>query len=133
MINLDAELLLRAGALFVTALIVFHLMFWRLFRWPADLRSTNYINQRVPQVMNWCLIFIFALFAWLSWFHASELTQSPLGRALLLGMAGLWWFRCALQPIYFGAQRASLVLLAVFACGGLLYSLAWWVSRTPGA
>ena len=65
--------LIKAGGFYNIALVVFHLLFWRLFNWDEDLRSLSFINRATMQVMNLSLVVVFALFAYLSLVHSYEL------------------------------------------------------------
>jgi len=43
-------------------LVVFHLLFWRVFNWKDDLRSLSFLNKQTMQVLNLCLTIMFAIF-----------------------------------------------------------------------
>ncbi len=59
---MDMELLIKLGGIYYIILIVFHLLFWRIFNWQEDLRSVSFINRSTMQVMNIFLIFVFLFF-----------------------------------------------------------------------
>ena len=44
--------LLIAAAIYSFALAIFHLMFWRLFNWPASLAGSGNLNVSVTQTLN---------------------------------------------------------------------------------
>ena len=56
-----AQWIFAAGA-FNLALAVFHLCFWRLFRWPASLAESGSLNRNVTQILNLAITYLFALF-----------------------------------------------------------------------
>lgn len=120
------HVLLFAGGLFHIGLIVFHLLFARLFHWGVELAKLGFINRQIMPVMNNVLILLFAGFAWLSFVYADELTGTPLGYAVLLGVALFWLWRAMLQVIYFRLRHwASWLLFFVFFGGAMLYGSVW--------
>ena len=107
--------LIEYGGYFNIALVVFHLLFWRLFNWPETLQPLSSLNRSIMQVMNLVLIFIFAMFAYLSLVHTWELYYTTLGRAVLLSVAVIFLLRALLQVIFFQLKHvASVVLLLAF-------------------
>ncbi|MCA3595297.1 MAG: hypothetical protein IOC64_11225 [Methylobacterium sp.] len=85
------------------ALTLFHIGFWRLFRWPETLQPSGRLNTAVTQVMNIMLTFVFGtVAATLFWMGAA----TP--AALLFAAAAFGALRTILQPIFFGlGSRAS--------------------------
>ncbi len=126
---MSPEAFIVLGGVFNLAFLVFHGFFWRLFEWRTDLRSLSAINRRVMPILNLCLMFVFAAFAYVSMFHAAELLRTSLGTSLLLLMSLFWWARAVEQVVYFGLSRpASLAFFVVFTCGGVLYAVPWYFS-----
>jgi len=123
---MDPRDLVIAGGVFHAALVVFHLFFWKLFRWKTELAKLTSLNRAVMQVLNLCLTFAFVVFAYLSWVHTDELVSTDMGRALLLLLALFWYSRAAQQIIFFGLRKGlSWAFLAYFLAGGSLYLAAW--------
>ena len=119
------ETLVVAGGLFSGAFAVFHLLFWKLFRWKTELAKLTALNRAVVQVLNLCLTFVFVVFAYISLVHASELVTSELGRSLLLLIAAFWYLRAVEQIFFFGLRKPlSVVFLVLFLVGGSLYATA---------
>lgn len=126
---MSLKLLLLLGGLYHTGFAIFHLMFWRLFRWDSELLKLGTVNRAVMQILNLCLTFVFLFFAYLSVFHADELLASPLGHALLAGIALFWALRALEQWWFFGLRHpASAFLFVLFALGGGLYLWLLWQS-----
>ena len=118
------EALIYAGGVYTIGLIVFHLLFWRIFNWPETLKHLNYVNKATIQVLNISITFIFFIFAYLSFAHTHELLNTPLGRALLILIASLWLFRAVLQIIFYKLRhKASLGLTVLFLTGAVLYGM----------
>jgi hypothetical protein len=114
--------LVQLAAFLDFALMLFHIAFWRLFRWPETLQPAGRLNAAVMQVMNLMLIFLFATVAFtLFWMGPS--TPAP----LLFAAAAFGALRIALQPMFFGLRSrasqgftAAMVLLTLAHFGAAL-------------
>lgn len=116
--------LIKAGAIYNLALIVFHLLFWKLFNWADELRNLTLLNRATMQVMNLSLVVVFLMFAYLSLVHTDQLYSTTLGRALLLSIAVFFMLRAILQIVFFRLQHwISYAFLVYFITGGLLYGI----------
>ena len=119
---MDHGMLLQIGGIYHLAFVVFHLFFWKLFRWKADLRSLTPINQAVMPILNLCLTFVFLGFAYLSLFYTEELLAEGLGRAVLGVICVFWVLRAIQQVVFFGLRKPrSAFLFVVFLGGVALY------------
>jgi hypothetical protein len=106
------------------ALALFHLGFWRFFRWPETLREATLPNRAILQIANTQLIWMFLCVAALCFAYPEALRDTPLGRAVLLGMSGFWVLRTALQFVWLRVNHPFVhALTAVFAAGAALF--AW--------
>jgi len=121
--------LVLLAAIFNAGFALFHLFFWRIFKWRSELPRLGFANRGIVQVLNLCLTYFFTLAAVLLLVFPSELISSGLGRAVLLGLAGFWTLRAAYQPMFWGLRhRLSVALFGIFVAGALLHSLAWWAA-----
>jgi hypothetical protein len=110
------------GGVYNLGFAIFHLMFWRIFRWKKDLSRLTFINRSVMQILNLCLTFVFLLMAYVSFFNTSELIQTNLGKALLVGFSLFWFLRMIEQIIFFGIRNLiSIALTLVFLFGCVIY------------
>jgi hypothetical protein len=117
-----SEVMILLGGFYNLGFAIFHLMFWRLFRWKRDLSSLTFINRSVTQILNLCLTFVFLLMAYISFFNTSELIQTNLGKALLVGFSLFWFLRMIEQIIFFGIRNLiSIALTLVFLFGCVIY------------
>ena len=125
----NPEKLLLIGALFHLAFVAFHLLFWKLFDWVQDLKKLSHINKSVMQILNLRLIFVFLIFAYISYFNASEMLNSKLGLTMIAAIALFWGFRSVEQIFYFGIKNlASNILLLLFLFGTALYTWVFFLS-----
>lgn len=118
------EALILAGGMFNAAFAVFHLFFWRLFRWKTELARLTSLNRAVVQVLNLSLTFVFVIFAYVSFAHVPALLTTDLGRSLLFLIALLWYLRAVEQIVFFGLRKPlSAAFFVVFVIGGALYTV----------
>jgi hypothetical protein len=117
-----SEVMILLGGFYNLGFAIFHLLFWRLFRWKRDLSSLTFINRSVTQILNLCLTFVFLLMAYISFFNTSELIQTNLGKTLLVGFSLFWFLRMIEQIIFFGIRNLiSIALTLVFLFGCVIY------------
>jgi hypothetical protein len=117
--------ILSAGA-FNLALALFHVCFWRLFKWPLSLAPSGTLNRGVTQILNLAIAYLFSLSAFVCFFFPADLVQTALGHFWLLAMAIFWLARALVQPAYFGLRHpASLALFGVFVLGAVIHGMAW--------
>lgn len=110
------------GGFFHLAFFIFHLYFWKLFKWKKDLQSLSQINRAVMQILNLRLTWLFLVFAYISFFYADELLTSGLGKTLLIGIGLSWLMRAIEQVIFFGLRtKASVGFFIVFLIGAGIY------------
>lgn len=116
--------MITMGGFFHLAFAAFHLLFWKLFKWPEDLKSLGFVNRQIIQILNLRLTYIFLLLAYLSLVHAKELLSTSLGKTLLVGISIFWFMRAAEQVFFFGVKHpASLGVFVAFLAGGVIYGL----------
>ena len=125
--------LIAACGLHSAAFALFHLAFWRLFDWPRSLQATTRPNRAILQIANAQLVWVFAGIALLCFAMPAQLATTPLGHALLAGMAVFWWLRLALQFVWLRLPHPLVQALSVlFVIGALLFSVAALRGLPPG-
>ena len=118
------EALIKAGGIYNMILVIFHLLFWRIFNWEQDLRSLSSLNRSIMPVVNLSLTFVFVIFAYISLVHTTELLSTPLGNSLLILIALFWLARSFLQIIFFKLEHwLSFTFLSYFLVGATLYGI----------
>jgi hypothetical protein len=119
--NAAAIPLYVAGAAYV-ALAVFHLAFWKVFRWREELPRLSRLNRGAMQILNLFVTGVFVAAAYLCFVHARELAGTGLGHALLVALALLWLSRAAEQVWFFGLKRSvSAVFTVLFVVMAALH------------
>ncbi len=120
---MKAETFVVAGGIYCLGFAVFHLAFWKVFRWKEDLRSLTYINRAIMQILNLCLTFAFVVFAVPSLAMPRDMVSTDLGRMLLMLIAIFWLLRAGEQVWFFGLRnRVSIAFFALFLAGSALYA-----------
>lgn len=118
------EILIITGGIYTVILIIFHLLFWRVFNWPETLMLLNDTNRATMQVLNISITFIFFIIAYISFLHTDELLNTQLGNSLLVLIACLWLFRAVQQVLFYELKhKASVGLTLFFLIGALLYGV----------
>jgi hypothetical protein len=116
--------LIAAAGLFDLLAALFHLGFWRIFRWPKTLAGAGRLNAATAQVLNIMLTYVFVLMGMgLLWFGAAT-PAFP-----LLAGAGFFAFRACLQPLFYGLMHpASKAIFALALLGALLHAIPALIS-----
>lgn len=120
-----ASLLVKIGGYASIGWLIFHLLFWQIFDWRAELKRLSRLNSGVMQVLNLCLSFIFLLFAFLSLWHTNELLSAGIGRTMSLGIGVFWLFRFLLQPLFWGTSLTSALFAFLFVLMSACYLAPW--------
>lgn len=118
------ETLIFTGGIYTVGLIVFHVLFWKIFRWPETLRTLNFVNRATMQVLNISITFIFVIFAYLSFVYTRDLVNTGLGKTLIALISVLWTFRACQQVIFYKLKHSASIGLAIyFLVGATLYGI----------
>jgi hypothetical protein len=117
------EYILILGGFYNIGFALFHAKFWTVFNWKNDLPKLTRVNYAIMRILNYCLIFIFLLMAYISFFHQFELLYTGLGNTLLFAFAIFWILRLLMQFKFFGIKnKISNLFVILFLFGGLIYS-----------
>jgi hypothetical protein len=118
------ETLIIIGGFYTVALIIFHVLFWRIFNWPEKLIFLDPTNRATIQVLNISITFIFFIFAYISFAHTRDLLNTQLGETMLELISCLWLFRAAQQIVFYKLKhKASVALVFYFLIGAFLYGI----------
>ena len=116
------NILLSLAGYYCIAFAVFHIFFWKIFRWKADLQRLTDVNRAIMQVLNLCLTFVFLFIGIAVILYQTDFLGTKLGTFLLVSMATFWILRATEQIIFFGLKSiVSSLLFCVFLIGGGLF------------
>jgi len=120
---MDTDTLLLLCALHSFGFALFHLGFWRLFGWPRTLAGTTRPNRAIVQIANLQLVWVFVAVGLLCLRFPDELVATPLGRAVLAGMAVFWAIRTLAQFVWLRMHHPLVhALTALFVLGTGLFA-----------
>jgi hypothetical protein len=118
------DIILIICGIFNIGFVIFHIYFWKIFRWKADLRSLSPANRGIMQVMNLCLIYLFLCFGAVTIYYRSTLLTSELGIIVLTAISIFWFLRAVEQLIFFdNRSKVSLIFFIIFVAGGSIHLL----------
>ncbi len=101
---------------------IFHIFFWKLFNWKADLPKMSKVNQGILQIANIRLIYIFLFASFLCFIFTDELYSTSLGKAILVGISLFWAERTIEQFIFLRIQHPlNYTLILLFLLGTILW------------
>jgi hypothetical protein len=109
-------------AIYNFAFAIFHLGFWKLFKWEKDLKHLFFANRAIIQIFNVLGIFYFICMGIICLSFGQDLLSTELGHAVLLMNSVFWLIRFILQFVYLRRNHWTLHLLSfVFFCGFILF------------
>jgi len=79
---------------------VFHLLFWRLFKWNKEVQKLSFANRGIIQILNIQIIYYFVAVAIVCFCFTNELLTTNLGKFFLLGNSLFWAIRLVQQYIF---------------------------------
>lgn len=103
---------------------IFHILFWKIFKWKEDLKTSSIATRAIVQISNLRLIYIFFGMGVICFSFPDELLQTRLGNVLLGGMSLFWIGRLIEQFIFLRYNRVMIhVLNILFAVGAVLFAV----------
>lgn len=103
---------------------IFHISFWKIFKWDKDLRKLSFANKAVMQLLNVQIIYYFIFVAFICFEFPQELLTTKLGNLFLLGNSLFWFIRTLQQFIFLRVNHYKVhILTAIFLAGTVLFAL----------
>jgi hypothetical protein len=102
---------------------MFHIGFWKLFRWKTDLVKLQLPNREVMQILNIQLIFYFIFAAFVCFNFSTELLDTQLGKVFIGANVIFWFIRTIQQFIFFKPNFVINTLTIIFIIGTILFAL----------
>ena len=121
---MDKTWLLYICGFYNLTFAVFHLYFWKIFRWKEDLKENSIANRAIIQILNIRLIYVFLLMAFIYFFYTNQLVTTEIGFVLLIGFLGFWTGRLIEQFIFLRVKsRMATILTIIFFIGIIIHLL----------
>ena len=120
---MNKTLLLDLCGIYNLAFAIFHLFFWKLFKWKEDFRKNSVGNRAIIQILNIRLIYIFLLMAFIYFVYPQQLMETELGLVLLIGFLGFWVGRTVEQFIFLRIKSKMVTILTIVFFFGIFIHL----------
>ncbi len=122
------EQLIYVCGFFNSAFAVFHILFWKIFRWKKDLKQLSFANKAIMQILNIQLTYFFLFVAMVCFIFPNELLTTNLGRFFLLGNSVFWFIRTLQQFIFLSVNHFKIHLLTfLFILGTILFAIPFFI------
>lgn len=103
---------------------VFHLFFWKFFKWKKDLVKLSQVNRGIMQILNIQMVFVFFSMGSICLFFNNEILETTLGKAFFLVNSGFWGIRLINQFCFLRINNYKMHLLTfIFFIGFILFLL----------
>lgn len=100
------------------AFAIFHILFWKIFKWKNDLTKLSHANRGIMQISNIQLVCFFLIVACTCFIFPNELTSTRFGKVFLVGNSVFWIIRAINQFIFLRIKHFVIhILTLVFLAG----------------
>lgn len=103
---------------------IFHISFWKIFKWRSDLEKLSFANKAVMQLLNVQIIYYFLFVAFICFYFPTELLTTSLGQVFLGGSSLFWFVRTIQQFVFLRANHYKIhILTIIFLVGTILFAI----------
>lgn len=121
---MDKQLILTLCGVYSLAFAMFHVFFWKLFKWKQNLKKISSANRGIMQIANLRLIYLFLFIAYLCFFQKNDMIGTSLGNIFLAGISIFWLGRTVEQFVFFPLNNFFINSLTIlFVLGSILFAL----------
>jgi len=120
---MNKTLFLNLCGIYNLAFAIFHVLFWKIFKWNEDLKGNSVGNRAIIQILNIRLIYIFLLMSVIYFFYPDQLLETKIGFVLLIGFAGFWIGRTIEQFIFLRIKSKMVTVLTIVFFAGIVLHL----------
>jgi len=119
------KIVIYLAGIYNLAFGLFHIGFWKMFKWNEELKKLDFGNSEVMQILNVHVIYYLLFAAFICIAFPAELQNTKLGNAFLLGCSLFWLLRIVNQFIFFTASNFASVFatIIIFGVGAVLFAL----------
>ena len=103
-IDPQMELHIKIIGILSITLALIHFIFPKYFKWKKELTTLSLINRQIMEVHTFFIALVVFLIGVLCLTSANELTTTPLGKKISLGLGVFWTIRLYIQ--FFGYSPA---------------------------
>lgn len=110
--------------LYSLAFALFHIGFWKMFRWKSELQKLSFANKGIMQILNVQITYYLIFVAFMCFIFPGELLTTKLGNFFLGGTSLFWLIRTIQQFIFLRANNYKIhILTFIFLIGTILFAL----------
>ena len=103
---------------------LFHLSFWKIFKWDQNLKKLSFANKAIIQILNIQIIYYFIFVALICFIFPEELQTTKIGNYFLVGISLFWLIRTIQQFIFLRVHHYKIhILTIIFLLGTILFAL----------
>lgn len=103
---------------------LFHLFFWKIFKWETELKKLHFSNKAIMQILNIRITYVFLFMSFIYFYCAKEIVTSELGYVIIVGMGVFWLGRTIEQFVFFNFRSKRVNMLTiVFLLGTIIHFL----------
>lgn len=103
---------------------LFHLFFWKIFKWESELKKLHFSNKAIMQILNLRITYVFLFMSFIYFYYAQEMVSSELGHVIIAGMGIFWLGRTIEQFVFFNFKSKRVNMLTiVFLLGTIIHFL----------
>jgi len=119
-----SKILIYACGICSVAFAVFHMLFWKLFRWKEDLQKISLANKAIIQIANLRLNYIFLITGLACFLFPVDLRHTKPGNFFLIAMSLFWMGRTIEQFIFLRIRHLKIFILTIlFIAASVLFLL----------
>jgi hypothetical protein len=120
---MNKTLFLNLCGVYNLAFAIFHILFWKIFKWNEDLKGNSIGNRAIIEILNIRLIYIFLLMSVIYFFYPDQLLETKIGFVLLIGFSGFWIGRTVEQFIFLRIKSKMVTVLTIVFFAGIVLHL----------
>ena len=114
---------IKIVGILLVLLALMHVVIPRYFHWTKELSGLNLINRQIMYVHTFFIALIVLLMGLLCLYSSTELTDSPLGKHLSLGLFIFWFTRLLFQFFVYSPKVWRGKKLETFV--HIVFSILW--------
>lgn len=116
--------LIYIGGIYSLAFAIFHIGFWKMFKWNSELKKLSFANKGIMQILNIQIIFYCFFIAFICFVFPTDLLTTKLGNTILVATSLFWFIRTIQQFIFLRANHYKIhILTIIFLAGAIIFIL----------
>lgn len=116
--------LIHVCGIYSLAFAIFHIGFWKMFKWGSELKKLSFANKGIMQILNIQIIFYCLFIAFICFAFPTELMTTKLGNTTLVATSLFWFIRTLQQFIFLRANHYKIhILTIIFLTGAIIFIL----------